>query len=165
MLGRHVLPNAAGPVIVPATLGFGASILAVSALSFLGYGAPPPTPECGTLISGGRNYLANAWWLTALPGLAGHNELYAVDRSTVPPNADRSPRYTVLVPAVDSDGNETAGIRAPMVAVPLATCTGWNTRARGQGHGALHEFSGSTFPFDYTAAIGLVVPAPSLRAT
>lgn len=70
VLGRHVLPNAAGPVIVLATLDFGSSILAVSALSFLGYGAPPPAPEWGTLISDGRNYLANAWWLTALPGLA-----------------------------------------------------------------------------------------------
>ncbi|MER6952334.1 MULTISPECIES: ABC transporter permease [unclassified Streptomyces] len=70
VLGRHVLPNAAGPVIVLATLDFGAAILAVSALSFLGYGAPPPAPEWGTLISEGRNYLANAWWLTALPGLA-----------------------------------------------------------------------------------------------
>lgn len=65
-----VLPNAAGPVIVLATLEFGAAILAVSSLSFLGYGAPPPAPEWGTLISDGRNYLANAWWLTALPGLA-----------------------------------------------------------------------------------------------
>ncbi|MEV5900116.1 ABC transporter permease [Streptomyces sp. NBC_00015] len=70
VLGRHVLPNAAGPVIVLATLEFGAAILAVSSLSFLGYGAPPPAPEWGTLISDGRNYLANAWWLTALPGLA-----------------------------------------------------------------------------------------------
>ncbi|MFE5138334.1 ABC transporter permease [Streptomyces fagopyri] len=70
VLGRHVLPNAAGPVIVLATLDFGSSILAVSALSFLGYGAPPPAPEWGTLISDGRNYLANAWWLTTLPGLA-----------------------------------------------------------------------------------------------
>lgn len=42
VLGRHVLPGAAGPVVVLATLDFGASILAVSALSFLGYGAPPP---------------------------------------------------------------------------------------------------------------------------
>ncbi|MGW0578443.1 ABC transporter permease [Streptomyces sp. NPDC002920] len=70
VLGRHVLPGAAGPVIVLATLDFGAAILAVSSLSFLGYGAPPPAPEWGTLISDGRNYMANAWWLTALPGLA-----------------------------------------------------------------------------------------------
>jgi peptide/nickel transport system permease protein len=69
VLGRHVLPNAMGPVIVLATLDFGSAILAVSSLSFLGYGAPPPAPEWGSLISDGRNYLGNAWWLTALPGL------------------------------------------------------------------------------------------------
>ncbi|MET9907044.1 ABC transporter permease [Streptomyces sp. NPDC006476] len=79
-LGRHVLPNAAGPVIVLATLDFGSSILAVSALSFLGYGAPPPAPEWGTLISDGRNYLANAWWLTALPGLAIAATVLATNR-------------------------------------------------------------------------------------
>jgi peptide/nickel transport system permease protein len=69
VLGRHVLPNAIGPVMVLAALDFGTAILAVSSLSFLGYGAPPPAPEWGTLIADGRNYLANAWWLTALPGL------------------------------------------------------------------------------------------------
>ncbi|MCL9758678.1 ABC transporter permease [Frankia sp. AiPa1] len=69
VLGRHVLPNALGPVLVLATLDFGVSVLAVSSLSFLGYGAAPPAPEWGTLISSGRNYLANAWWLTTLPGL------------------------------------------------------------------------------------------------
>jgi peptide/nickel transport system permease protein len=69
VLLRHVLPNAIGPITVLVTLDFGISILAVSALSFLGYGAAPPAPEWGTLISGGRNYLANAWWLSTLPGL------------------------------------------------------------------------------------------------
>ncbi|MEV6612412.1 ABC transporter permease [Streptomyces sp. NPDC051051] len=80
VLGRHVLPNAAGPVIVLATLDFGASVLAVSSLSFLGYGAPPPAPEWGTLISDGRNHLANAWWLTALPGLAIAATVLATNR-------------------------------------------------------------------------------------
>ncbi|MEU6272894.1 ABC transporter permease [Streptomyces populi] len=80
VLGRHVLPNAAGPVIVLAALDLGASVLAVSALSFLGYGAPPPAPEWGTLISEGRNYLANAWWLTALPGLVIAATVLAVNR-------------------------------------------------------------------------------------
>lgn len=69
ILGRHVLPNAIGPAVVFATLEFGAAILAVSSLSFLGYGAPPPAPEWGSLVSDGRNYLAVAWWLTTLPGL------------------------------------------------------------------------------------------------
>ncbi|WOX15252.1 alpha/beta hydrolase domain-containing protein [Streptomyces sp. N50] len=92
------------------------------------------------------------------------DELYAVDRSTVPPVADRSRRYTVLLPAVDADGNETAGVRAPMVSVPLGTYTGSNTRAPGQGHGALHEFSGSTFPFAATKDERLITgdPRPSV---
>ena len=66
---RHVLPNAAGPVLVLAVLEFGLAILAVSSLRFLGYGAPPPAPEWGSLIAEGRNYLATAWWLCAMPGL------------------------------------------------------------------------------------------------
>ncbi|GAB3277975.1 ABC transporter permease [Kineosporia babensis] len=80
VLGRHVLPNSISPVLVLATLEFGTSILAVSSLSFLGYGAPPPAPEWGTLISDGRNYLANAWWLTALPGLAIAATVLATNR-------------------------------------------------------------------------------------
>ncbi|NEA63397.1 ABC transporter permease [Streptomyces sp. SID12488] len=80
VLGRHVLPNAAGPVMVLATLDFGTSVLAVSSLSFLGYGAPPPAPEWGTLIADGRNYLGNAWWLTALPGLAIAATVLATNR-------------------------------------------------------------------------------------
>lgn len=68
VLRRHILPNAAGPVLVLTGLEFGAAILAVSALSFLGFGAAPPAPEWGTLVAEGRNYLVRAWWLTAMPG-------------------------------------------------------------------------------------------------
>lgn len=69
VLIRHVLPNSTGPVIVLGVLEFGGAILAVSALSFLGYGAPAPAPEWGALVSGGRDFLRNAWWLTTLPGI------------------------------------------------------------------------------------------------
>lgn len=69
VLFRHVLPNVAGQAIALATATMGTAILAVSALSFLGFGAAPPAPEWGNLISGGRNYLATAWWLTTLPAL------------------------------------------------------------------------------------------------
>ena len=79
-LWRHVLPNAAGPVAVLAVLEFGLAILAVSALSFLGYGAPPPAPEWGSLVAEGRNYLAVAWWLCALPGLTIAATVLAVNR-------------------------------------------------------------------------------------
>ncbi|NKF31899.1 ABC transporter permease, partial [Pseudomonas sp. BGM005] len=69
ILWRHVLPNSRGPVIVLMTVEFGTALLAIAALSFLGYGAPPPSPEWGAMISEGRDFLATAWWLTTLPGL------------------------------------------------------------------------------------------------
>lgn len=77
---RHVLPNAAGPVVALAGLEFGVAILAVSALSFLGFGAPPPAPEWGSLVAEGRTYLANAWWLTIMPGLVIVAVVLAVNR-------------------------------------------------------------------------------------
>lgn len=64
-----------------------------------------------------------------------------------PPEIVRNAEYSVLVPSVDADGNEVAGVRAPMVTAPLATYTGWNLRARHHGHGAMHTFIGSTIPF------------------
>ncbi|MHC8381020.1 ABC transporter permease [Pseudomonas sp. LB3P14] len=67
---RHVLPNAVKPILVLATIGIGGNITAGAALSFLGFGAPPPSPEWGAMLSAGRNYLANGWWLVAWPGLA-----------------------------------------------------------------------------------------------
>ena len=79
-LFRHVLPNAAGPVLALAGLEFGAAILSVSSLSFLGFGAPPPAPEWGSLVAEGRDYLATAWWLTAMPGLVVVAVVLAVNR-------------------------------------------------------------------------------------
>jgi hypothetical protein len=67
-----------------------------------------------------------------------------------PPDIVAGGEYTVLVPAVDEDGNDRAGVRAPMVAAPLGTYCGWNLRARGFGHGAMHEFSGSYIPLPET---------------
>lgn len=69
VLIRHVLPNSLAPVISLAALQFGVAILAISTLGFLGYGAPPPTPEWGLLIAEGRNYVATSWWLTTFPGI------------------------------------------------------------------------------------------------
>lgn len=79
-LWRHVLPNAAGPVVVLAVLEFGLAILAVSALSFLGYGAPPPASEWGSLVADGRNYLAVSWWVCAMPGLVIAATVLSVNR-------------------------------------------------------------------------------------
>lgn len=70
VLVRHVLPNSLTPVLALAALQFGTAILQLSILGFLGYGAPPPTPEWGLLIAEGRDFMATAWWLILLPGLA-----------------------------------------------------------------------------------------------
>lgn len=69
VLVRHILPNSLTPVLALAALQFGSAILQLSTLGFLGYGAPPPTPEWGLIISDARDYLATSWWLTVLPGV------------------------------------------------------------------------------------------------
>ena len=71
VLWRHVLPNSLTSVIALAALQFGSAILTISTLGFLGYGAPPPTPEWGLLIAEGRNYIARAWWLDRGTGRRG----------------------------------------------------------------------------------------------
>lgn len=67
-LTRHIVPNASSSVLAAATLEIGTAILGVAALSFLGFGAPPPTPEWGALVAEGRSFLTGQWWLTTLPG-------------------------------------------------------------------------------------------------
>lgn len=125
--------------------------------------APPssriPKSSDGTLI-------AMADWrrqFPAIPGVATPrepNSLPLLDFgaefaqgliSKEPPDVVPGKSYAVLVPAVDADGNEVAGVRAPMVAAPLGTYTGWNLRARGFGHGAMFEFTGSYIPFPESA--------------
>jgi peptide/nickel transport system permease protein len=70
ILFRHILPNVAAPLIVISTLGVAWAILNVAALSFLGLGAQPPTPEWGVMLSEGRDYLRAAPWIATFPGLA-----------------------------------------------------------------------------------------------
>ncbi len=70
LLAQHVIPHAIGPVIVLAVLEIASAVLAVSALTFLGFGSPPPAPEWGLLVAEGRDYLGTAWWLSILPGLS-----------------------------------------------------------------------------------------------
>ncbi|WP_374438874.1 ABC transporter permease [Pseudomonas panipatensis] len=70
VIWRHVLPNAIKPVLILATIGIGGNIAAGASLSFLGFGAPPPAPEWGAMLSTSRNFLSNAWWLVAAPGTA-----------------------------------------------------------------------------------------------
>jgi peptide/nickel transport system permease protein len=70
ILFRHLLPNVIAPVIVAATLGTGTAILAAASLSFLGLGSQPPSPEWGRMLSEGRGYLRDQWWISTFPGLA-----------------------------------------------------------------------------------------------
>jgi len=67
---RHLLPNVLGPIVVVTTLGVAGAIISGASLSFLGLGAKPPTPEWGLMLSEGRNFLRQAWWITTFPGLA-----------------------------------------------------------------------------------------------
>ena len=70
ILIRHVLPNVIGPAIALASLEAGRLIVAESSLSFLGYGIQPPIPAWGNMLAEGKDYMAKAWWLTVMPGLA-----------------------------------------------------------------------------------------------
>jgi len=70
LLWRHILPNIAGALIVVATLEFGLMVLFEAGLSFLGLGVQPPTASWGAMLSTGRNYVGNAWWIATFPGLA-----------------------------------------------------------------------------------------------
>jgi peptide/nickel transport system permease protein len=68
---RHILPNVTATIIILATIGLGAVILAESALSFLGFGVPPPYPSWGAMLSGsGRTYMFRAPWMAIWPGVA-----------------------------------------------------------------------------------------------
>jgi peptide/nickel transport system permease protein len=69
ILFRHILPNTFAPILVKASLDAGSAILNIAALSFIGLGAIPPTPEWGAMISLGR-YKFYSWWMTTFPGLA-----------------------------------------------------------------------------------------------
>jgi peptide/nickel transport system permease protein len=69
ILRRYILPNVVAPLIVTATLGLGTAILAAAGLSFLGLGSQPPTPEWGRMLSEGRDYLREAWWIATFPGI------------------------------------------------------------------------------------------------
>ncbi|MBB4038454.1 peptide/nickel transport system permease protein [Microvirga flocculans] len=66
---RHVLPNTIGPLIVLSTLGIGSAILSSAALSYLGLGPKPPTPEWGLMLAEGQGYLRKAWWIGVFPGI------------------------------------------------------------------------------------------------
>ena len=70
ILFRHILPNCLSPLVVQATFNFAYAVLAEASLSFVGAGAPPPTPSWGNILSEGRIYMQTASWITIFPGLA-----------------------------------------------------------------------------------------------
>lgn len=70
ILRRHVLPNIMPLVVVTASMDLGVMMLEVAGLSFLGFGAQPPTPEWGLMLNEGRQYLQLAPWLMIFPGAA-----------------------------------------------------------------------------------------------
>ena len=70
ILGRHILPGVISPVIIQVSLDMGGIILTAAGLGFIGFGAQPPTPEWGLMISEGRNYITSQWWLSTFPGVA-----------------------------------------------------------------------------------------------
>jgi peptide/nickel transport system permease protein len=70
LLTRHVLPNAAAPIIVQTSISLAFAVLAEAALSFLGLGTQPPNPSWGLMLAEGRGYIDLAWWLAFFPGMA-----------------------------------------------------------------------------------------------
>jgi len=70
ILARHLVPNALAPILVQATLEVGNVILIIAGLSFIGFGAQPPTPEWGLMVSDGRRFLMEQWWIATFPAIA-----------------------------------------------------------------------------------------------
>jgi hypothetical protein len=155
--------------IVQTSMLFRAMLDALDA--WVSSGTPPPASRIplradGTLVS-------YAEWREGFPAIPGGaipqsaNALPLMDfgdgfergiLDKEPPEVRDAEGYAILVPAVDTDGNDVAGVHAPMVQAPLGTYTGWNLRIRGRGHGAMHVFDGSYVPFpdspDERAATG-----------
>jgi Alpha/beta hydrolase domain len=158
--GRGVLQNVIN--VVQTSMLFRAMLDAMDRWATDGKAPPPsrvPRRSDGTLV-------ATEEWRRQFPRIpgamvpSGPAELPLLDfgpelergvLTKEPPDVIAGKSYTVLVPAVDADGIDTGGVRAPMVEAPLATYTGWNLRSRGFGHGATHTFVGSTIPFPETA--------------
>jgi peptide/nickel transport system permease protein len=70
ILFGHILPGVISPVTIQVSLDMGGILLTAAGLGFIGFGAQPPTPEWGLMISEGRNYIPGQWWVSTFPGLA-----------------------------------------------------------------------------------------------
>lgn len=126
-------------------------------------GIPPPPSRIPTCSD--RTLVSYEEWLEQFPKIPGvavpqdvnhlplldfgpHVENGIFDKE--PPELVSDKEYPIFVPAVELDGNDVPGVRAPMVQAPLGTYTGWNLRIRGFGTGAMHLFTGSYIPFPET---------------
>ena len=67
---RHILPNTLSPILVQATVDLGTVILAMGGLAFIGLGTQPPAPDWGLMISEGRTFILDQWWIATFPGIA-----------------------------------------------------------------------------------------------
>lgn len=79
LIVRYILPDLLPTMTVIVALSLGRLLIAVSSLSFIGLGPPPPSPEWGALLNDGRQYLQSAWWLTFYPGLVIGLTVYAIN--------------------------------------------------------------------------------------
>lgn len=70
ILLRHIIPNIIVPLLVQMTNDVGPALVTSSSLSFIGMGAQPPSPEWGSMVSQGRNYILDYWWMSTFPGAA-----------------------------------------------------------------------------------------------
>ncbi len=70
LMFSSILPNCMAPIIVQVTLGYAGAILSSAALSFLGLGTQPPTPEWGLMLSSAKQFVSTAWWVVTFPGIA-----------------------------------------------------------------------------------------------
>ncbi len=138
-------------------------------------GVPPPPSAVPTRADG--TLVDYATWRGQFPAIPGQpvpngpNELPLMDfgpreadgvLDQEPPRVVDEAAYVVGVPAVDTDGNETSGVAAPMIQAPLGTYAGWNVRGRGQGEGATHEFSGAYIPLPETPEVRAQTGDPRL---
>jgi peptide/nickel transport system permease protein len=105
---RHVAPNLLGPTVVFSTIDMGSTLLSVSALSFLGFGVGPPTPEWGAMLAEARSFLDRAPLLLAWPGIA----------------------ITLMVLAFNLAGD---GLRDLLDPRTMENSPGWERRGRGRG--------------------------------
>jgi len=69
IIGRHVLPNVVQPSLTYATIDVVSNLMAIAAMSYLGFGAQAPTPELGSIIASGQPYMLSAWWISTLPAV------------------------------------------------------------------------------------------------